>query len=55
MATITFSKKFGMLLLGIWLIGMGLQQAKVIGLDSTINVILGILAIIAGIIIIIDR
>jgi len=55
MATFTFSKKFGVLLLGIWLIAMGLQQAGVIGLTHPINVILGILAVIAGIIIIIDR
>ncbi len=55
MATFTIPKRLGMILLGIWLIAMGLQQAGVIATDHTVGVILGIFAVIAGIVVIIDR
>jgi len=56
MATISLSisKKFGLILLGIWLIVMGLTQAKVFTLSSPWDVIMGIFAIIAGIVVILD-
>jgi hypothetical protein len=54
MATINFNKKLGVQLLGVWLILMGLMQV----LDLTFrhqNVVMGLLALIAGIILVIDH
>ena len=52
MATITFSQKFGVLLLGIWLILMGLIQLSVVAVNLSL---MGILALVAGIVLILDR
>ncbi len=54
MATITFSSKFGMLLLGIWLILYGLIALFDLRFNGQ-NVVMGLLALVAGIIIVIDR
>jgi len=53
MASIPIPKKLGMILLGIWLILMGLGQMNV-----NLNLpgwLMGIMAIIAGIVVILDR
>ncbi len=56
MAKITFSKRLSALLLGIWLVIFGLQQTKWVTLSfSYADVLMGLLAIVAGILIILDR
>ena len=50
----TLTKKRGMLLLGIWLIVTGLLQVVSIPIPS-IGIMLAILAIAAGVLILLDR
>lgn len=52
--TLSISKKFGILMLGVWLILMGLEQTGAVAYGSTMKVIMGVLAIIAGIVVILD-
>jgi hypothetical protein len=54
MATIEFNKKFGVLLLGLWLILMGLFQAFELTFKGQ-NIVMGLLAVVAGAILAIDR
>lgn len=55
MARFRIPKRLGMLLLGIWLIVTGLREAGVSFSFPYMSVVLGIFAVIAGIVIIIDR
>ena len=48
------SRKLGMLLLGIWLVISGLMQVVSLPIPN-LDMILGILAIAAGVLILIDR
>ncbi|MDQ1239554.1 MAG: hypothetical protein QG577_1740 [Thermodesulfobacteriota bacterium] len=48
------TKSLGMLLLGIWLIVTGLLTALSVG-NPIVHVLLGLLAIAAGILIVLDR
>ena len=51
---IRFDRRLGMLLLAVWLIGQGLASA--IHLDfNGIHVVLGVLALVAGVLLLIDR
>jgi uncharacterized membrane protein HdeD (DUF308 family) len=52
-----FTKSWGMILLGIWLILMGLRQSGVLNISTSIGSVdlLGILAIVAGILVLIGR
>jgi hypothetical protein len=52
MASIPIPKRLGMILLGIWLILSGLGQMSWLSVSPTI---MAILAIIAGILVILDR
>jgi hypothetical protein len=54
MATITFNKKLGMLLLGVWLILMGAFDLFSLTFAGQ-KVVMGLLALVAGIILVIDR
>jgi hypothetical protein len=49
------SRKLGMLLLGIWLILTGLLPLLSVRLSPTFNTVLAVLAIVAGLLILIDR
>ena len=49
------SRKLGMLLLGIWLILTGLLPLLSMRLSPTFNTVLAVLAIVAGLLILIDR
>jgi uncharacterized membrane protein HdeD (DUF308 family) len=56
MASIALPKRLGLLLLGIWLIVTGLRQTGWVNISfNGSEIILGIFAIIAGIVIILDR
>ena len=56
MGKFPFSKRLSALLLGIWLVIFGLQQTKWVTLSfSYADVLMGLLAIVAGILIILDR
>ena len=48
-------RKFGTLLLGIWLILTGLLPLLSVRLSPTFNIVLAVLAIIAGLLIVIGR
>ncbi|MGO9017476.1 MAG: hypothetical protein ACLQVJ_03900 [Syntrophobacteraceae bacterium] len=51
---LNLTKSVGMLLLGIWLIVTGLLQALSVG-NPTVNVLLALLAIAAGVLIVLNR
>ena len=48
------TKRLGMLLLGIWLIVTGLMQALSVG-NPVVHVLLALLAVAAGVLIVLDR
>jgi hypothetical protein len=48
------TKSLGMLLLGIWLIVTGLMQALSVG-NPVVHVLLALLAVAAGVLIVLDR
>lgn len=48
-------RRFGMLLLGIWLILTGLLPLLSVRLSPTFNTVLAVIAIIAGVLILIGR
>jgi hypothetical protein len=54
-ATCFASRKLGMLLLGIWLILTGLLPLLSLRPSPTFNTVLAVLAIVAGLLILIDR
>ena len=51
---LNLTKRLGMLLLGIWLIVMGLLQALSVG-NPIVHVLLALLAVAAGVLIVLDR
>jgi hypothetical protein len=51
---LNLTKNLGMLLLGIWLIATGLLQALSVG-NPTVTVLLALLAIAAGVLIVLNR
>ncbi|MGD9818560.1 MAG: hypothetical protein AB7V04_07645 [Desulfomonilaceae bacterium] len=51
---LNLTKSLGILLLGVWLIVTGIMQALSIG-NAVVHVLLGLLAVAAGILIVLDR
>jgi hypothetical protein len=51
---LNLTRNLGMLLLGIWLIATGLLQALSVG-NPTVGVLLALLAIAAGVLIVLNR
>lgn len=49
------TKKLGMTLLGIWLIVMGILEVFSIGVPAFVTIVLGIVAIVAGLLLLFGK